>query len=67
VPQSLVRTYVDDYEITPEYYYQWDGKKVQIKERPWIFSDDSGTPSYSLLAATVVLSLIKQMVKALDL
>ena len=67
VPQSLARTYVDDYEITPEYHYQWDGKKVQVKEKPWIVSDDSGTPSYSLLAAPVVVSLIKQTVKALDL
>jgi len=67
VPKSLAKTYVDNYEITPEYYYQWDDKKVQIEEKPWIFPDDDGKPSYSLLAGPVVLSLIKQMVKVLHL
>ncbi|OGZ24578.1 MAG: hypothetical protein A2896_00490 [Candidatus Nealsonbacteria bacterium RIFCSPLOWO2_01_FULL_43_32] len=67
IPQSLASTSVDDYEITPEYSYQWDGKKVQVKEKSWTVSDDEGIPSYSLLAAPVVVSLLKQMVKVLGL
>lgn len=67
VPQLLAKEYVDDYEITPEYHYQWDGQKVQVKEKPWIFLDDEGQSSHSLLAAAVVLSLIKQVTKVLHL
>lgn len=67
VPQSLAGTYVDGYEITPEYYYEQKGKKIIVKERPWIVKDDEGVPSYSLLAAAVVLSLIKQTVKVLNI
>lgn len=67
IPKSLAKATVDDYEITPEYYYEFDGKKVQVKEKPWLVADDSGVPSYSLLPPTLVLSLIKQMVKVLNL
>ncbi len=67
VPETLAKTYVDDYELTPEYYYQWDGQKVAVKEKPWVVADDEGVPSYSLLAAAVVLSLIKQTVEVLHL
>jgi len=67
IPKSLAKATVDDYEITPEYYYEFDGKKVQVKEKPWIVADDNGVPSYSLLPPVLVLSLIKQMVKVLNL
>ena len=69
VPRKLAGKYIDDYEITPEYYYEWDKKnrKVIVKERPWIVSDDERVPSYSLLPPPVVVSLIKQIVKVLNL
>lgn len=69
VPAAKALENVDDYEITPEYYFEWDKKKkkVKIKERPWIFPDDDGIPSYSLLAQPVVVSLIKQLVDVLEL
>lgn len=69
VPVKLAKDYVDDYEITPEYSYRWNehSQKVEIIESPWIINDDSGEPSYSLLAAAVALSLIKQTVKVLEL
>ena len=69
VPKSLTKKYVDDYEITPEYVYKWDekSKKVKIIEKPFVITDDQGIPSYSLLAPPVVISLIKQMVKVLNL
>lgn len=69
VPQKLAKSYLDDYEITPAYDYEWQGndKKVLIKEKPWVVLDDEGTPSNSLMPPPVVLSLIKQMVKVLGL
>jgi adenylate kinase family enzyme len=69
VPLKDVKKYVDDYEITPEYCYEWDKKnqKVKVKEKPWIIKDDEGIKSVSLLAPPVVVSLIKQIVKVLNL
>ena len=69
VPKKLAKEYVDDYEITPEYYYQWSekDKKTMIKERPWVTTDDEGKPSYSLLPPPIVVSLIKQVAKVLGL
>ena len=69
VPKSKAREYLDDYEITPEYYYEFDAKKkkVVVKEKPWIVLDDEGKKSYSLLPPPVVVSLIKQVTKILGL
>lgn len=67
VPQSLAKTYVDDYELTPEFYYELDGEKVVVKEKPWVVRDDEKKPAYSLMPPPVVVSLIKQMVKVLNL
>lgn len=69
LPVNAAQKFVDDYEITPEYGYQWDAKtkKVKIIEKPWIIPDDQGVRSYSLLAAPVTVSLIKQMAKVLEL
>jgi adenylate kinase family enzyme len=69
LPVRTAKKFVDDYEITSEYSYQWDEKekKVRIIEKPWIIPDDEGIRSYSLLAAPVTVSLIKQMAEALEL
>lgn len=69
VPVDKAKELVDDYEITPEYYYELDEKTKQIKtlEKPFIVKDDEGVPVYSLLAPPVTLSLIKQLVKVLGL
>jgi adenylate kinase family enzyme len=69
IPVKEAGKYVDDYEITPEYVFEWDAqrKKVKIKEKPWIVLDDEGNKSFSLLAPPVALSLIKQLAKALEL
>jgi adenylate kinase family enzyme len=66
LPVALAKELVDDYEITPEYVYEL-GKdnKVKIKEKSWIIKDDEGRDAYSLLAAPVALSLIKQLAKVL--
>lgn len=67
VPKAMAEEYLDDYEITPEYSYAWQGDKVEIIEKPWVVSDDEGVPSYSLLPPPVVVSLIKQIVQVLGL
>lgn len=69
LPVNIAKEYVDDYEITPEYQYQLDeeNKKVRIIKKPWIIPDDEGDPSYSLLAAPVAISMIKQMTEVLNL
>jgi len=69
IPIKEAKKFVDDYEITSEYDYQWDekNKKVKIIEKPWVILDDEGTQSYSLLAPPVVVSLIKQLTEVLGL
>lgn len=67
VPVNEAEKYFDKYEITPEYVFKLDGKKVIVEEKPWSVKDDNGVESYSLLAAPVVVALIKQLVEVLDL
>jgi len=69
LPVKDAKKFIDDYEITPEYIYEWDEKEkiVKIIEKPWQVRDDEGIPSYSLLPPPVVVSLIKQMVEVLNL
>src|SRR3989344_2877781 len=66
IPVKFAKNVVDDYEITPGYKYELDKSgKVKILETLWTVKDDEGIDSYSLLPAAVVLSLIKQIAKAL--
>jgi adenylate kinase family enzyme len=67
VPLDSAKGYVDDYEITPEYYFQWDekAKKTKVLTKPFVVADDNGLLSYSLLPYPVVVSLIRQMAKIL--
>jgi len=67
VPVKDADKYFDKYEITPEYIFKLDGKKVKIEEKAWSVKDDNGLECYSLLAAPVMVSLIKQLVGVLDL
>lgn len=69
VPVNVADQYVDQYEITPAYDYEWDekNKKVRVIKKPWIVNDERGIPSYSLLPAPIVVSMIKQLVKILAL
>jgi adenylate kinase family enzyme len=67
IPVDEAKEKFDDYEITPAYSYELDkaSGKVKIIESPWIFKDDNGVKSYSLLPAPVVVSMIKQLVEVL--
>lgn len=69
IPVSAAKEFVDDYELTPEYYYERDSATGVIRtlEKPWIIQDDNGIPSYSLLPPAIVVSLIKQVTEVLGL
>ncbi len=69
VPADRAKETVDNYEITPEFYYERDENTGEIKtlERPFTVKDDEGVEVYSLMAPAVILSLIKQLVKILGL
>ncbi len=67
VPVGDVKKYFDDYEITPMYTYEWDGLKAVTKESPWTILDDEGDEVHSLLAPPAVVTLLKQLPKALGI
>lgn len=69
IPITENSKYVDSYEITPEYHYEWIGgeNRVRVIEKPWEVLDDEGIPSHSLLPSPVAVSLIKQMAEVLNL
>lgn len=67
VPVADSEKYFDQYEITPEYVYKLDGKKIKVEEKPWSVKDDNGVECFSLLAAPVMVAMIKQLVEVLDL
>lgn len=75
IPKILLRNHVavketdkyfDDYEITPEYVLKENNGKVEVEEKPWSVKDDNGVESYSLLAAPVVVPLLKQLAEILE-
>jgi hypothetical protein len=69
IPANETKNATDDYEVTPEYTYTFDEaeNKVQTSEKPWEVNDDQGVPSNSLMPPPVVVSLIKQLTKALGI
>ncbi|MFA6422703.1 MAG: nucleoside monophosphate kinase [Candidatus Buchananbacteria bacterium] len=68
VPVDKADDLIDDYEKTPEYYYELDENgQAQVKEKPLVVKDDDGNDSYSLLAPPVAVSMIKQLVQSLGL
>ena len=68
VPVKESRKYFDEYEITPAYSFSLGkNEKVKIHEKEWIVKDDNEIECYSLLASSVIPSMIKQLVEALDL
>jgi len=67
VPVNKAEELVNDYEITPEYVYEWKDNKVKITEKPWQIKNDKEEDCYSLMPPPVVVSLIKQLVEALGI
>jgi adenylate kinase family enzyme len=68
-PLLSMKESVDDYEVTPKYVYEYNKQtgKVDVTEEPWIAKDDVNIDSYSLLSPPVVIALLRQLVKALEL
>jgi adenylate kinase family enzyme len=77
VPKVLLRNHVpvadakklfDDYEITPEFDFTVgrDGK-VKVIEKPWSVKDDNGVECNSLMAAPVVVTMLKQVADVLKM
>ena len=67
IPLKESKELYDKYEITPEYSFKTEKGEVKVIEKPWTFKDDNGLEAVSLLAAPVVIQMIKQMVEVLDL
>lgn len=69
IPVAEADASVDAYEITPAYRYELEpsGERVRVVEERWVVEDEDGVPSYSLLPAAVVASLIAQTAKVLGL
>jgi len=68
VPVKDALVMIDDYEITPEYVLEHlGGGKVKVSQKPLEVKDDSGIPSYTLLAYPVALAMIKQIADVLEL
>ena len=69
IPKDVAKEYVDDYEITPQYNYEYNKRlgRVKIIEKPWLVKDDEGIESISLLPPAVVISFIKQTAQILKL
>lgn len=69
IPLEKAQEIVDEYEITPEYSYDWDliTKEVKIKEKPWTIKNENNIESVSLLAPPVVVSLIAQLAREFSL
>jgi adenylate kinase family enzyme len=76
VPKVLLRNHVpvtdadrlfDDYEITPEFDFTIDKEGyIKTTEKPWSVMDDNGIECNSLMAAPVVVSLLKQVAEILE-
>jgi len=67
IPVDKTKDVTDDYEITPEFSYEFKDGKVETHEKAWEVEDDEGNLSNSLMPPPVVVSLIKQLVRALGL
>lgn len=69
VPTEFAKNNLDVYELTPEYSFERDAisGEVSILEKPWQLKDDTGNAIHSLMPAAVVVSLVKQLVKVLEI
>jgi len=66
IPLDKVKELYDDYEITPEFYYEQDKEgKILSKTKAWVIKDDNGIDSISLMAPAVVSMLLKQLAEIL--
>lgn len=67
VPVKEANKYYDKYEITPEFLLSQENGKVKVTQKPWSVKDDNGKEAYSLMAAPVMATMIKQLVDIFNL
>jgi len=66
IPVSIANDNFDNYEITPEFYYEKEADgKIVTKTKPWIVKDDDGVDCVSLMAPAVMVSYLRQLAKIL--
>lgn len=65
VPKDIAYEYFQDYEITPEYHYEYKDGQVKITTTPWQVTED-GVTYVSLLAAPVLVQFVLHLIKLLD-
>ncbi len=71
IPKVLIRSsypvdtsgdYLENFEIQPKFVYsRGENGEVIISEVPWMFKDDDGVESYTVLAATYVVNMFNQI------
>lgn len=67
IPVTLASKNFDQYELTPGFSYERDGRgNVKTIENPYTVEDNNGVKSYSLMPAPVAVALIKQMAAILQ-
>jgi hypothetical protein len=69
VPVAEAEKYFDDYEFTPQYNYSWNknSKMIKTEKTKWTVLDDCGVESFSLVPSPVVVTMLKQLVEALEI
>ena len=61
IPVDRALSYVDEFEISPSFSFQNNGKEIEVVKKPLVLPDDEGIESYSLSGASVVLSMVEQI------
>ena len=62
IPVSEAANVADNYELTPEFYYEMGANgEVTTLNRPWSVKDDNGAECNSLMAAAAVVSMFSQI------
>lgn len=62
IPIDQVKNNFDNYEITPEFYYEMDANgTITAKTKNWVVKDDDGVDSVSLMAPAVMIDFIRQL------
>lgn len=65
IPVDRAKEFVDEYELTPSYRYEWRDGRVNVIEEPWTVKDEKGILSHSLLPAPVAVAFVRQVAEAL--
>ena len=60
------KSLVEDYEITPEFYYEHKDDRVIVHTKDWVIKEN-GKTYYSLLAPAVLLQFIRQIAEVFNI